>query len=208
MGTLRRAAAGLALLSLAGSAVASAQCPGLEGFKAPSPGSWAEYKTKDGTMRLALLGTEPKGVRMEMAMTTREGAMVMQMVVPGYPYEMSGVSEMVMQRQGEPAMRMPTQMLAMIRDRMPKDMMAEACRNAQANRVGEETITVPAGTFPTVHFRDTQNNTDVWVNMSLPFGMVQMKGHNQEMVLTGHGTGAKSSITGPIQDMPMGGPGN
>lgn len=206
--TLRRATAGLALLSLAATANAVAQCPGLENFKTPPAGSWAEYKTTNGSMRLAVLGSEGTGVRMEMAMTTKEGPAIVQMVVPGYPYEMSGITEMVFQRPGTPAMRMPTQMLAMMRDRMPKDMLAEACRNAHSNRVGEETITVPAGTFHTVHYHDAEKNTDVWLSNQLPFPMVQVKTGEDTIVLTGSGAGAKSQITGPIQDMPMGGPRN
>ena len=41
------------------------------------------------------------------------------MVVPSYPYEMTQVKEMVMQRGTEPPMRMPEQMLGMMRGRMP-----------------------------------------------------------------------------------------
>jgi hypothetical protein len=207
MRILQRVTAGVALLSLSTGAMARAQCPGMENFKPPTPGSWAEYKTDEGTMRMALLGTEARNgqnyMRMEMAMTSNRGPMIMQMLVPGWPYEVGGIAEMVMQQGGQPAMRMPQQMLSMMASRMPKDAVAEACRNATGQRVGEETITVPAGTFSTIHFRDAQHNTDVWVNPQLPFGMVQVKSEHGSMVLTGRGTDAKSQITGPMQDMPM-----
>jgi hypothetical protein len=87
---------------------------------------------------------------------------------------------------------------------MPKDMLSEFCRNAHMTRVGEESITVPAGTFRTIHFHDTEKNSDLWVSSEVPFGLVQTKGtQGGDIVLTGRGTDAKSSITGPIQDMPM-----
>jgi hypothetical protein len=208
MSTLRRVTAGLVLVTLAGRTSATAQCPGMENFKAPPVGGYSEYKSDRGTMRLALVGSETRGtttyIRMEMGMTSQEGPMVMQMLVPGYPYEMSGIAEMVMQRGHEPAMRMPQQMLSMMAGRMPKDMLSEACRNSHMTRVGEESITVPAGTFHTIHFHDADKNSDVWISTEVPFGLVQTKGTNGgDIVLTARGTDAKSSITGPIQDMPM-----
>jgi hypothetical protein len=208
MPSLRRATFSLVLLAMAGHASAVAQCPGMENFKAPPVGGYSEYKSDRGTMRLALVGTETRGtttyIRMEMGMTSQDGPMVMQMLVPGYPYEMSGIAEMVMQRGHEPAMRMPQQMLSMMASRMPKDMLSEACRDSHMARVGEESITVPAGTFRTIHFHDADKNSDVWISTEVPFGLVQTKGtQGGDIVLTGRGTDAKSSITGPIQDMPM-----
>ncbi len=210
MHTLRRAFAAVALLGLAGRTTAVAQCPGMENLHAPAVGGWSEYKSDQGTMRLALVGAETRGgtnyIRMEMGMTSKDGPMVMQMLVPGYPYQMSGIAEMVMQRGHEPAMRMPQQMLSMMANRMPKDMLSEACGRAHMAKVGEENITVPAGTFHTIHFRDAEKNSDIWVSTDVPFGLVQTKGtQGGDIVLTGRGTDAKSSITGPIQDMPMGG---
>lgn len=205
MRSVRRVALGVALLGLAGSVNAAAQC--LEDLKAPAAGSWSEYKTNDGTMRLALLGNETRAgktyVRMEMSVTSKDGPMVMQMLVPGYPYDISGIAEMVMQPAGQPAMRMPQQMLSMMASRMPKDLLAEACSNRNITRVGEESITVPAGTFRTIHFHDSQNNNDVWVSSSIPFGLVQTKTARDNIVLVATGGDAQSKITGPIQDMPM-----
>ena len=210
MSFLRTAAAGAALLVAAIPSPASAQDCAV-GIKPPAPGSWAEYTTAEGTMRLALLGSETRGgknlVRMEMAMTGREGPMIMQLLVPGYPYEMSSIEDFVIKAGNQPAMRMNAQMLQMMANRMPKDQVAEFCRNAQMNRVGEETITVPAGTFPTVHYHDNQSGNDVWVSTSLPFGLVRTKmARGGEIVLTGTGTGAKSQITETPQDMNMGRP--
>ena len=102
-----------------------------------------------------------------------------------------------------PAMRMSPQMLQMMTSRMPKDQIAEMCRNSRMTRVGAESVTVPAGTFPTVHYRDAESGMDVWVSESLPFGMVKTKMKTgEEIVLTSQGTGAKTQITETPQEMP------
>jgi hypothetical protein len=47
----------------------------------------------------------------------------------------------------------------------------------------------------TRHYRDDKHAADVWITQNLPFGMVKSVGKDYEMVLTGHGRGAKSRIT-------------
>lgn len=210
MSFLRIALAGAAILSLSSLAPAAAQDCAV-GIKPPAAGAWAEYTSADGTMRLALLGTEARGgrnlIRVEMSMTSREGPMIMQMLVPGYPYEMNNIEDMVLKAGDRPAMRMNAQMLQMMSSRMPKDQVAEFCRNAQMNRVGEESVTVPAGTFQTIHFRDNSSGNDVWVSESIPFGLIKSKlARGGEIVLTGSGTGATSRITETPQEMNMGRP--
>lgn len=206
MSYFKTAVAGAALFTILALPMAAQDCS--VGIRPPAAGSWAEYTTKDGTMRLALLGTEKRGeknlVRMEISMTSREGPMIMQMLVPGYPYELSTIEDFVLKGGNRPAMRMSPQMLQMMSSRMPKDQIAEFCRNARMTRVGAESVTVPAGTFPTVHYRDAESGNDVWVSESLPFGMVKTKLKNgEEIVLTGQGTGAKTQITETPQEMSM-----
>jgi hypothetical protein len=90
---------------------------------------------------------------------------------------------------------------------------------ADLTKVGEETVTVPAGTFKTTHyhFKSDRNvngmqissEGDVWVNPDVPFGMVKesgktsgMRGEQEmTMVLTATGKDAKSSITETPQEM-------
>lgn len=213
MNHLRKISAGAALLALTYQSPLAAQaCP--TDIKAPPAGSWAEYSSGDGTIRLAILGNETRAgksmVRMEMAMTSKDGPAIMQMVVPGYPYEMGDIQELVVKAQGRPAMKMNEQMLGMMRSRMPKDAMAEACRNSHMTRVGEESVTVPAGTFQATHYRDANAGNDVWVSASVPFGMVKTHStQGGDIVLSGKGTDAKSQITETPQEMPgMGMPHN
>jgi hypothetical protein len=207
MSFLKAARVGAALLAIGLPLPAAAQDCAV-GIKPPAAGSWSEYTTKDGKMRLALLGTETRAgrnlVRMEISMSSREGPMIMQVFAPGYPYQMSGIEDFVIKAAGQPAMRMSAQMLQMMANRMPKDLIAEFCRNASMNRVGEESITVPAGTFRTIHYHDATSGNDVWVSESIPFGLVRTKLKNgEEIELTSRGTDARSQITETPQEMGM-----
>lgn len=200
----------LALVALVGAAPLAGQAGtscAARGAKLPAAGAWSEYKTAEGTMRMLYLGKESAGERLELSVNGSRGAMVMQMVVPSYPYEMTQVKEMVMQRGTEPPMRMPEQMLSMMRGRMPNasTMSEESC--GRMTEVGKERITVPAGTFQTTHYRDSTGGTDVWVAASVPFGAVKVVSRDHTLELTGNGTGGTTKITGTPQDMPMGGPG-
>lgn len=197
----------LALLGAAPLAAQAGNSCAARGAKLPASGAWSEYKTTEGTMRMLYLGKESAGERLELAVSGSRGAMVMQMVVPSYPYEMTQVKEIVMQRGTEPPMRMPESMLSMMRSRMPNasTMSEESC--GRMIEVGKESVTVPGGTFQTTHYRDSSGGTDVWVSPSVPFGAVKVVSRDHTMELTGKGTGGTTKITGTPQDMPMGGPG-
>jgi len=195
----------LALLGAVPLAAQGGACAS-RGAKLPAAGSWAEYKTTQGTMRMSYIAKETAGERLELSMNGQRGAMVMQMVVPGYPYEMTQIKEMVMQRQGEPPMRMPESMLSMMRGRMPNASQVSEASCSRMTEVGKERITVPAGTYQTTHYRDSTGGTDVWVAAAIPFGAVKVVSRDQTVELVGSGTGATTKIVGTPQDMPMGGP--
>src|SRR5688572_22737658 len=133
--------AALALLGAAPLAAQGASCAA-RGAKLPAAGAWAEYKTAEGNMRMVYLAKESAGERLEMSMSGQRGAMVMQMVVPGYPYEMTQIKELVMQRDGEPPMRLPESMLSMMRSRMPNASQVSEASCARMTEVGKERITV------------------------------------------------------------------
>lgn len=178
------------------------------GARLPAAGAWASYAADSGDFKLLYLGHESTGDRLEMTATRtgRRGGqpttMVMQMVVPAYPYEMDQVSELVMQMEGQPPMKMSGDMLNMMRSRMPRNqntLAPEACN--RMTKVGTESVTVPAGTFSTTHYRDAQSNTDVWVDPAVPFGMVKVVSGGHTVTLKERGTGARSAITGTPQEM-------
>ncbi len=204
MPTLRRFALLTGFLAFGAGPVVAQDC-GVN-LHPPAAGSWVQYTMSEGSMRLALLGEETKGgkkmMRLEMSVASREGAMIIQMLVPGYPYDAGAVEDVIIKPANAPAMRMNAQMMGMMRSRIPRDAVADACRNRTMTRVGEESVTVPAGTFRTVHYRDAESGNDVWVSESVPFGMVKSQLKNGgEIVLTGRGNDAKSQITETPMEM-------
>lgn len=174
-------------------------------MKMPAAGSWAEYQTREGSIRMSVLGEEEhdgkKMQRLEMSIGGAGGSIV-QMVVPGWPYQPDGIHEMVMKTGDQPAMKVSGRMMDMMRQNMktPTAQMADACERMED--LGTETVTVPAGTFETRHYRDQETGGEVWVDADLPFGMVKAVTKEGEMVLTGHGTDAKSRITETPVEMP------
>jgi hypothetical protein len=200
------------LLAAAVATPAAAQGPCADkGAKLPPAGSWASYNAtmpgRDGnprntTFRMAYLGHESAGDRLEFQMSGERGQVIMQMVVDGFPYDPSSMKEMVFKMGDRPAMKAGGQMMAMMQSRAPNGgVTATMC--AGMVKVGTETVTVPAGSFSATHWRNDSAHVDVWVNPDVPF-VVKVNGPTNTMELTGKGTGAKSSITETPQDMGAG----
>lgn len=67
----------------------------------------------------------------------------------------------------------------------------------RAERVGSETITVPAGTFVCEHYRVKDGSGDVWFTPKVsPWGLIKFVGKDSSMVLLKQITDAKDHITG------------
>lgn len=170
-------------------------------------GQWAEYQIKSqnaqesGQARFSIVGTEDvEGQEYywyEMKMSAAMGTMVMQMLVPSYPYEPSEIRSAVMKMGDQPAMKMPDQMLAMMQSQGTSDPAKEFARECgSAELVGHETITVPAGTFDVLHLRANGREAgEIWVSVDIPFGLVKITSDGgEEILLSGHGSDATSSI--------------
>ncbi len=191
-----------AVLLLVG-ASASTQPQACEILPDPQMGHWALYQVQDpeiGTMdmRMAIVGREEVDGEprywVEMKMSTPQGEMIMQVLVPRYPYDAADISQMIMKGPGQPAMRMPEQMLGMMREQAggPGQEMTRVCDGAEM--VGKEGVTVQAGSFDTEHYRFPDESTNVWVSREIPFGVVRMDSPDTGMELKDHGTDAESSI--------------
>jgi len=77
---------------------------------------------------------------------------------------------------------------------------ARRCASAQV--VGWESVTVPAGAIRALHLKNVDGG-EAWVARDVPFGIVKARPKDGgEMVLTGRGRDAKSSITEKPQEMP------
>ena len=200
----------LALVALTTPAAAQNEC--LKDYRMPSVGRWAEYqatfKGKPSTMRYAVVGEESREGRpmkwLEMRMASDKDTMVYQMLTPGNPAEMDQIQEVVFKTGDKPAMKMSGAMIGMIRGQMGKNSaLANLCEGVSL--VGEESVTVPAGTFKAARFHNDKHDSDTWMVRDQPFYLVKSVGKDHEIALVKSGEGATSSITEEPQDM-MGGP--
>jgi len=195
----------LALVALlAGSAAAQfgqMQMPSARGVWNPVVGSGAAYQIESkregkSEMEFAIVGTEmvagKTGHWMEMAFKGKEGLMLMKTLYVLDANSMQ-MKRMIMQPPGEEPMEFPMNMAMMggQRGNHSADIRSEA------DLVGTETITTPAGTFECQHYRAKDKSWDVWANEKVPpYGMVKMVSKDSTMMLTRVITGAKSRITG------------
>jgi hypothetical protein len=199
----------LVLAALATPAAAQNEC--LRDYRMPAVGRWAEYqatfKGKPTTMRYAVVGEESReGAPMkwlEMRMAGGKDTSVYQMLTPGNPAEMDKIQEVVFKTGDKPAMKMGGAMIGMIRGQVGKNSaLANLCEGVTL--VGEESVTVPAGTFKAARFHNDKHESDAWMARDQPFYLVKSLGKDHEIVLVSTGDGARSSITEEPQDM-MGG---
>jgi hypothetical protein len=174
--------------------------PHVMGFWNPVVGAGAVYtmqpaKGDKTEMQIAIVGKEQVDGKdaywYEMAFNHGNGEMIMKslMVLNGAD---THVSRMIMQMPGQPPMEMPTQM-------MHQDHATPADIRSDAEDLGSDTITVPAGTFICQHYR-TKSGGEVWVSPKVsPYGLVKSKTNDMSMELTKVVTGAKDQITGTPQ---------
>jgi hypothetical protein len=190
----------------------------LKDLKWPGVGKWAEYTmvsdNKTSKIRYAVIGTEKReGVDMrwiEMKMTgeNKDKDLTYQMLLAGQPHEVGKAYEVIFKPGDKQAMKMSGMMMKMIRGQMEKNsVLSNLCEGVTL--VGEESVTVPAGTFKAMHFHSAKHESDSWASPSVPFVMVKSEGKKFKMELAATGDGAKSSITETPTEMPgLGGPNN
>ena len=188
-------------------------------LEAPAVGSWVEYdfqgQGQTGRMRIAVVGTETRGGReltwYEMSFDGGGNSAIMKMLGEGGFYHAMAekkIVEMVVKAAGQPAMKFSGAMMERIQSQMSSDPAAEFSKSCEdAERVGVESITVPAGTFEAVHFRLTSGGSpgDAWVVEGMPFGMIKWTGSGGEAAeLVAQGDDAVSQITETPMEMPGG----
>ncbi len=185
--------------------------PSFRGVWNPVVGSGAAYSIEQkggekSEMEIAIVGKESvdgkDGYWSEITFQSPrgEGQMVMKSltVLDG---SNTAVKRMIMQMSGQPPMEMP---MTMMKQRGSTTHPADIRTNAED--VGGETVTTPAGTFTCEHYRMKDGSADVWVAKNVaPYGLVKSTGKDTTMVLTRVITDAKDKITGrPVPFNPMG----
>ena len=214
---MRGTMAGFLSLSLLVAPPAAGQGPEcLAGIKMPEVGQWAEYEgvmnKKDRyTIRYAVVGAEErdgasmKWLELRMVGEKPDKNMVYQVLTPGNPAEMDAAQEIVFKPGDKPAMKMPAMMMKMIRGQLKKNsVLGNICEGVSL--VGNESVTVPAGTFQALRYHNDKHDSDTWVVPERPFFMVKATGKDFDMSLASSGDGAKSSITEAPEEMPGRGP--
>ena len=213
---MRGTVAGILSLSLFAASASAQGDDCLADLKMPAVGQWAEYKgtMKDDpyTWRYAVVGSEERDgkpmKRLEFRMQNEkkpDRTMVYQVLTPGGPAEMDQVAEIVFKPGDKQAMKLNSMMMKMMRGQLSKNsVLAMVCEGVAP--AGEESVTVPAGTFKAIKYHNSKHNVDSWVVPSRPFVLVKSVGKDLEMSLSSSGDGAKSSITETPQE--MGGPGS
>jgi hypothetical protein len=173
-------------------------------WKTPPIGAWSEWQTGSSSTRIAVVGSEKlNGATLYEIELSNGGQGTMQLLVPGFPWNMDQVQQMIMQRPGQPPMRVSGDMLAMMRQHVPAGQggMADLARRCAAMTVvGVETVTVPAGTYKATHLKD-KNGEEVWASGDVAFAVVKHTGPNGTTVLAATGKDAKSGLTGTPVDM-------
>jgi hypothetical protein len=188
-----------------------AQAPSMPGEFKPVVGAGAQYevttkKNEKVNWAYAVVGKETvggaEGYWLEMRLEGgKEGGMVMKhlLVVRGGKAE---VKRMIVQTPGQPPMEMP---MGMMGGMMPRGQQAASEQNL-GERVGTETVTVPAGTFLCEHYRSKSGKTpaDVWVSAKItPYGLVKMVSEDSTLVLTKVLANETTRIKGEPQKLEM-----
>jgi len=191
--TLAGAVLGFAALGSA-QGMMGMRAPNIPGQFSPVVGSGATYQMtgKSGEVQwtYAVVGKESvdgaDGYWLEMRTEAPRGGgpMIMKQLIVTSP---SGVQikRMIVQMAGRPPMEMPVGMMAAGMGRGRGEAPSPS-NGIQGERVGSESVTVPAGTFECEHYRSTADGktSDVWVSTKVsPYGLVKMTSVDTNMVL-------------------------
>jgi hypothetical protein len=163
--------------------------------------------TKDGktqTFVMAVVGKESvegqDGYWLEWRMESPRGKMVTKQLLVLQAGSTS-IKRMIMQTPGRPPMEMPIGMMQMHEHQVE----AAGAGHGMGELVGAESVSVPAGTFDSQHYRSTENGrtADVWASAKVsPYGLVKMTSSDgTSMVLQKVLQNEQSQITGEPQKM-------
>jgi len=191
------------------------QTPQIPGVFRPVVGTGAQYqvtqKGKNMSWAVAVVGKESvdgnDGYWLEMRMEGGEqGGMIMKSLTVARDGGGAEIKRMIMQPPGQPPMEMPMEMMGMMR----QGQKQAANEEALGEKVGTETVTVPAGTFTCDHYRSKHGNepADVWISAKVPpYGLIKMTSASSTMVLEKVLSNETSKIKGEPQKMDFGMPG-
>ena len=159
------------------------QSPSMSGVWNPVVGSGGAYEVTDSggqkhQMEITIVGKEEVNGKtaywMEMAVAdpSSRGEMYMKYLMAPGENGMSS-TRMIMQPPGQQPMEMDMSMM----NRGPSHALPSDIQQ-KAERVGSESVTVPAGTFTCDHYRMKDGSADVWISEKVaPWGIVKTQGN-------------------------------
>lgn len=174
--------------------------PSLAGVFAPTVGSGASYEMvkKDGEKTSFDIYTVDKDasgaywIEYAMQNSRMNGTIYMKHLMARQGDDLV-VERAIVQMPGRP----PMDMSSMIKMHSMQSEQAKADFRANAENLGNETITTPAGSFSCQHWRNKKDGTDAWIADKVsPWKLVKMVNGDQTMTLVKLITDAKTRITG------------
>jgi hypothetical protein len=195
--------AAMALTAVSFSQMGMGRPPDIPGVFKPVVGSGAAYEivTKNGTktnLEISIVGQESGGYWMEVSnqVPQMNGAVYAKELMVRQGDDLI-IQRMILQMPGRPPMDVSS---------MPHSVQSQkekADYRANAQDMGVESVTTPAGTFSCHHWRDTKDENDYWLSDKvLPWQLVKMTGKNTTSItLVRTITDAKTHITGSPMSM-------
>jgi hypothetical protein len=177
-------------------------------------GQWSSFDgtgggSGGGKLRLAVVGSERSGDStwywFEVSFAGKDPGKsgVVQILTASLASGLAAPRALVIKAGPQPAMKISGQMAGMVGQKGAQNTSAldwgAKCSGARV--VGWESVTVPAGTFRALHLT-TDDGGEVWASREVPFALVKTHGKQGDLVLTGRGSDAKSSITETPLEMP------
>jgi hypothetical protein len=181
------------------------------------PGQWASFDVTGGsagrgTLRLAIIGSERSGdstlywLEANFAGKDPGHSGIVQILTPNPGRGTAGVQQVIVKVGAQPAMKISGQLAGMLGEQAGKagnNAASDwAARCTSTHVVGWESVTVPAGTFRALHVK-SDDGGEAWASTEIPFGLVKVHEKESDLVLTGRGAGATSSISEKPQEMPV-----
>jgi hypothetical protein len=174
--------------------------PKLGGVWNPVVGADASYQVEGKTpkmeMEIIIVGKEDvagkPGFWIEMGMNPNGVGQMYTKGLMALDGKTFSVSRMIVQMTGQAPLEMPA---AMMNRNGPAAAPADI--RDQAQLVGTEDVTTPAGTFSCEHYHSTKDNFDWWLSTKVtPWGLVKSVGNGDTIVIDRVITDAKDHITG------------
>lgn len=174
------------------------RAPSIAGVFSPEVGSGAAYEvlrkaeTQKTNFEVAVVGKEGPGYWIEYTMQSPQGTIYAKSLNAREGDNVI-VQRMIVQMPGRP----PMDIGSMMKAHAMQSEESKADMRANAENLGTETITTPAGTFSCQHWRSKKDGSEYWLSDKVsPWKLVKTTSKDQTMTLTKVIADAKTHITG------------